>query len=133
MAIGWDQIFAQAEMRDWVEREIHSPIRPFISVAPRGNWPDETFTFEHDYRDHHEIGEARDFQFIRSEHTVAELAETPMPAEEVMRTIREIQARISRETAMGFFCIPPALHATPDRPPPLAAPSSRLPSYRPRG
>jgi len=134
MAVDFSGIFAQAALRDAVDQLLPVPIIPRSTGRPMQNC---TFT-----RSHHEHGEAQDIsvprsthEFVRSSYTAAELAAGPIRAE-AMRTVREMAGSIDR---MAFWSqafrmsegnrSPSAV----DRPPPLAAPSSRLPSYRPRG
>ena len=136
MALGWDQIFAQAEMRDWVERAIRSPVMS-IRVAPPSS-PDETFTFEHHYGDHHEAGEAMDIAIPQAQTHTVMIIDDPMAAsiDEIAMRERVYEWYAETNLAIVGTPLPPATIARgpllPDRPPALAAPSSRLPSYRPR-
>jgi len=136
-----------ADLADLVLSNCRCVLSPTTPVPQEFAWP----------RDHHERGEAQDISFRSiqaSTFTVPEFDEAPLPAEEVMRNIREIQERISHEMALDAFAhggrawydgidseafrdlrAREAMRLAllrPDRPPALAAPSSRLPSYRPR-
>jgi hypothetical protein len=134
MAVDFSGIFTQAALRDAVDLLVPPSVIPRSTGRPRQNF---TFT-----RDRHEQGRAQDIsvprstrEFVRSSYTAAEIAEGPISAE-AMRTVREMAGSIDR---IAFWSQAFRMSerdrslAAADRPPPLAAPSSRLPSYRPRG
>lgn len=155
MAVDFSGIFARHELVEAIEREIRVPIYDPLTVRSVDPGSPQTFRYriaspeEAAEFDRHECGEARAqdiasgsvaFRAIQ-ERIFTEALETPaaipIATEEVTRLIREYQDRIARAHFMdleglGITASSMGKSHRPDRPPPLAAPSSRLPDYRPR-
>ena len=122
-------------------KEIVDRITPTWMVPRDG--PTRPFSFP---RDHHDHGEAWDIAFggQRITHMIIDdpMARDirPIDTAEIARMVQEYQEyqdRISRSYFMdmerlGITAASMIKSHRPDRPPSLAAPSSKLPSYRPR-
>lgn len=154
MALGWDQIFTSAEMAEAVMREIRVPVYP-LALRPERVDPGVSPTFtmriaspeEESEFFRHEHGQAYDIAIPESQTRTVRIAEDmnrvpPATLETLQDRFEEISRVFRARIDLALFMDLPGLGITdasmgqsrdPDRPPPLAAPSSRLPSYRPRG